>query len=405
MAFETTTATTTEGGSIELPMRYNELGEWKPLVAKFDEESLKAIDAQILSETKNPEIQGILKYIRYTGRSVLEFVVRCNLDICEQGRTLGSDLHLYKCPKLVESKTIAETFIIYDSWVGLDFQTPEHIQNTIESIDTKLRLISSFYQVSLEWRPKYGANIGNIRSINKPDEEGINLIGLLLNKLPSDEDSFSAIEKAISWYSRGVSSKDVFVKFVSLYIALEVLAVLISEGKTVFYPGVEKKDKTVRRQEKIDCLKKLHDQLYDKKPIEFVEQGYFDCIQSLKTKTKKAVEKVFGEEHQFVKDLFEIQYKGYTLQNIRNKIAHGDFSKSSTAIANLVWERMPLIQQISREFIFRVLLGLKPTESLPGYSGAVTSIRSTHNPNGWVISDLSILPNKDWRIRTEWFDD
>jgi hypothetical protein len=49
-------------------------------------------------------------------------MVRTNLDICEVGRTLktlGSDLHHYKCPRLEGHKTI-ETFLIYDGWAEPD---------------------------------------------------------------------------------------------------------------------------------------------------------------------------------------------------------------------------------------------------------------------------------------------
>jgi len=66
----------------------------------------------------------------------------------------------------------------------------------------------------------------------------------------------------------------------------------------------------------IPCIIQKHEELFEARSSEFVEQAYFDCIVGLKQKAKRAAAVVFGENHPHLTLLFEKSPSGeYHSQN------------------------------------------------------------------------------------------
>jgi len=158
-------------------------------------------------------------------------------------------------------------------------------------------------------------------------------------------------------------------------------------------------------EEKVKCIQKKLDDLYTQDPIKFVRSAYFDCVVSLKNKTKAVAELVFGKDHEHVKGLFE-KKDGYSLSGLRGIVAHGTSGLIDTDIEKVIEKRCPELAEIVKSFLTRIIFGLKPGEDLPKWSGKHMVSMSTSAPRGThVVSDLKMIPNNDWRIRSEWVDE
>ena len=134
------------------------------------------------------------------------------------------------------------------------------------------------------------------------------------------------------------------------------------------------------------------------------EEAYFECVLSLKKKTRRIAELVFGEQHWSIGALFE-KRNGHSLRDIRGKLAHGGFTLLERDHEQLVRARLPEMEQVAREFLVRLAMRLKPSDRLPTWSQRHRVSLSTSDPRSTLCtSTLDAFPQTDWRIQPEWSD-
>ena len=193
-------------------------------------------------------------------------------------------------------------------------------------------------------------------------------------------------------------------RFLCYYIVIESIAIAIIDGKGDFGLKFTKKTKDKKNELKIGCIKNKYDELYKLDPIKFIEEAYFHCYGTLKSKTHKIVKVVFGDKHEYLNKLFKKEKK-WSLSDIRGALAHGRLSYSDESDRKIVEERIYIIERIARDLIFRLILRLKPEEKVTYWSRKHTSFLSASDPRIYlVVSNEKIIHNKDWRIRAEWCD-
>lgn len=385
---------------IGLPGRYNNHGEWKPIVYPKGSEE---IDEEIRKITDDYLVQGCLFYIMTTCHRVIEFVVRTNINIPHEQFSFGDKFHLFKCPNIEGSAPLAENYIIYDGWYELESIDPEYIRRAIATIGVGVNRMAFAYNGKVEWRLKYhNKPVGAACAV--PSKEDLNILDAMFRKFPVSEDAIF-LDAAIEWFNRGRSSHSTYVSFLCYYLSFELLAIAIAEGDANFGFVKEKRDKKSIETEKIKCVDEKLKALYDKDPIEFVEKAYFDCVKSLRNKTQEVAEWVFGKDHEYVKSLFE-KREGYSLSDLRARIAHGTSGLVNQDIEQVIETRAYELGAIVKSFLTRITFGLKPEDSLPIWSGQHMASMQTSDPRGThVVSDLKIIPNTDWRIRQGWVDE
>jgi hypothetical protein len=200
-----------------------------------------------------------------------------------------------------------------------------------------------------------------------------------------------------------MSTRNIFIAFLCYYIAIESVAVSVADGKADFGLGYSRPTKKERKEERVECIRKIHDVLYAKDPHKFVEEAS-KCIYGFGKKTRLITEQVFGSDHKYIKALFE-KREGYSLSDIRNKLAHGAITLLDKEDERLVRNRCGEIAEISKEFLTRIILSLKPTDPLPTWSGQYSVSLSFNDPRTILVTTKdNIFPNKDWRIRPKWCD-
>ena len=387
---------------IGLSGRYNKHGEWKPIEYPPLGNS-EEIEKEIQGITEDQFVQGCLFYIMTTCYRVIEFVVKTNINVPYEEFSFGDKFHLYKCPNVENSPPIQNNYYIYDGWLELDSIDAEYIRRAIATIGVGVNRMAFAYNGKVEWRLKYhNKPLGVACAV--PSKEDLNILDAMFRKFPVSEDAIF-LDAAIEWFNRGRSSQNSYVSFLCYYLSFELLAIAIAEGEANFEFKIEKVDKEKSKEEKIKCIQEKLDILYKENPIEFVKSAYFDCVVSLKSKSQKVAELIFGENHKHVKSLFEKQ-NGHSLNSLRGIIAHGISGLIDRDIDQVVEKRRYELAAIVKSFLTRIIFNLKPGDTLPNWSGQHMVSMQTNDPRGThVVSDLKIILNTDWRIRSEWVEE
>jgi hypothetical protein len=385
---------------IGLPGRYNKPGEWKPIEYPGKSED---IEKEIKGITEDPVVRGCLFYIMATCHKVIEFVIRTNINIPRVEFSFGDKFHLYKCPKIETAPPVEDNYYIYDGWLELDSIDSDYIKNAIATIGVGVNRMAFAYNGKVEWRLKYHDKpLGEACAV--PSEDDLDILDAMFRKFPISEDAIF-LDAAIEWFNRGRSSQNSHVSFLCYYLSFELLAIAIAEGSANFTFSIGKSDKESIKSEKLACISERLNKLYKENPIKFVEGAYFDCVLTLRKKTEMVAELVFGKGHEHIKTLFKKQ-DGYSLKDLRSEIAHGTSGLVDPDIEKIVEKRRYELATIVKSFLTRIIFNLKPGDALPNWSGQHKVSMQTNDPRGThVVSNSKMIPNTDWRIRSEWVEE
>jgi len=369
---------------LNLPGRYNRVGEWKPIVAPM---AVATLAEECRARSDDPDIQGALFYLLSTGFRVIEFVVRTNVDLPHEEVSFGRSLHLWKCPPLEENPLANSNFRIYDGWFDLESADTDYIRHATAMIGVALN------------RMAFGGE-----KFWAPNEEDTGLLNSLLKDFPQSDDAV-VLDAAIDWYTRARSSQNVFTAFLCYYVAIECVARAVADGNADFGLGFHRKSKAERRRTRVECIQEMHERLYSEDPEMFIREAYFNCVVGLKEKTRRVAELVFGQDHPHLKLLFEKGPDGHSLNSIRGELAHGGVTLIDSDHEKLVRGRLREVASISKEFLTRLIFFLKPADPLPTWSRSFIDSTYFTDPRSTMFVNSEVpIADKDWRIRPEWCD-
>jgi len=377
------------------PLRYNPLGEWRPLVAATETDSLRQ---QIRQESDDEQIQGCLFYMRVSGFHAIEFVAKAGIHLPQQETVFPNGVKLLRLPQ-PEGLTEANLdYVLYDGWIELPDDQVGSIRVAIEAIAHTMNTLSFAYRVDITWRLKYLLT-SHQRGVAQIDEGQLPLLNRLLERdLQPDEQSI--VDTCLDWYSRAEHSNSLLNKYLSYWISFEALAVSIAEGKIGGPLSVALTEREVQ-----ECIDMYLEQFKTTRKPQAIERAYFDCVRSLRRKTRAAAEVVLGSASPAIKALFDEPIDGYTLESLRHKIAHGDFAEWDYTTESIVRRRLDQLASISREYILRVMTEASPDEPIPDPAKLLALHASLADPRSTtVVSDLGVLPQDDWTIRVAWVE-
>jgi hypothetical protein len=386
---------------IGLPGRYNKLGEWKPLIYPGRADHLIK-EANGLSE--DPDVQGVLLYMRLTGHRCIEFVLRTNLELPgSYTSTKERNLHIWKCP--VDAQQTANTDVrIYDCWLDLETDGVEDVKRGLAGIAYFVNVLCFPFEAAYSWRNKYRMTIEG-PGLLTPTHDDCKIVDSMLQTFSQSPDEATLLVSGIDWYNRGSISTNVFNSFLCYYIALEIVAVAIADGSQLGRTPPAKQNKAEKKALASACIQTKYAELFAADPIRFVRESYFDCVGSLTSRTRAGVASVFGEGHPYLKQLFEESSGGdLPLKDLRGDLAHGDVTLMHKQHEHLVRKHVYEMGHIAKEFLLRVLFRLDPPEKVPSWSGAFKRSLMTADPRSTMVcSTEAIFPKgTEWTIRPEW---
>ncbi|MFZ1987778.1 MAG: hypothetical protein WAV21_01955 [Minisyncoccia bacterium] len=383
--------------------RYNDWGEWMPLMYSGDNHQMFLAESERMAGDDR-QVAGILFYIMCTGHRIIEFAVKTPIELPNKHFSLGSRMHMYKCEPLDQTSHSARDFHIYDGHYELDDLDPKTIRNAIASINVGLNRMAFSYDSSVDWCIKYSIYKESGHSKPTPTKEQLDVLNSMLVDFPDTEDAI-VLDICIDWFHRGelARRKNVFLAFLSYYIALESVATAIADGDADLGLGYVKETKVERKTRVVSEIQKLHDELYQSDPEEFIRRAYFEQVVGLKVKTRKVMELVFGTDHEYIKALFEKVDGRESIYDLRGELAHGGITLLDPSHQKMIRERLPELAEIVREFVRRIIV--KPGQELPRWTGGSTISMFPSDPRDMMIaSDDRMFRHLDWKIKPEWFD-
>jgi hypothetical protein len=373
-----------------LPGRYNEQGQWKPLIfpGPWDEYKRLAIEA-----SDRPEVQGSLLYCFLTGHHAFEFAARTSVELPHEVSSFGGGRLT-----LTKSAPAVGGVVIYDGTVHLRAADAHAVEEAIALVQALVNRIAFAFDAAVAWTPKYSTHHrGGTRAT--PSEEDLTILDHLIAAADRP-----VIDPAIDWYNRGQSSTNEFVAFLCAYIALESTAMAVWDGEIELKMPLARPSKAEEKVEASQRLEELLKLRSETDPLKFIEHAYFDCVVSLRRRIEAVATAVFGPDSPTITDLFG-KRDGASLSGLRSDIAHGGVSLADVNAREIVRARLPEIQEIAREFLLRVGLHLSPDEDVPEWSRQHLFGVTMDDPRATLCTtSLDHLPPSDWHIRAEWIE-
>lgn len=379
---------------IGVPGRYNRPGEWMPIIypgesRELQKEAIKLADG-------DEQAEGVYFYLLCTGYWCIEFAIKTPIDLPQQVIGLPGDVMLYK----VDSDEKFQSEFVYDGAYYLENYELETIQKGIQKIQRAMNGIALAFDKPIHWELKYSIRSHSPGSAAvKPKDN--KFLDKLVQSLQARHDLY--IDAAVDWYQRGLASNNIFNSFICFHIAIEGLAIKMISGELVAGKNIGITDKFLVKAEKVNaCIQECFDNYYSSDPTLFATRAYLDCVQSLKTKIKTVLEKVFGEDHKYLKEYFDGKE---SLWNLRGELVHEAYSDWHFDKKELIRKKSYLLQDIAKEFLIRIIQDVKPGEKAPSWSKHFMISMSMFSPKGALVaSDPRIFPTKDWKIKASWIE-
>jgi hypothetical protein len=392
---------------IGLPGRYNIPGEWKPLFYPGETDMLFKEAHEMAKDKADKRIMGCLFYAMVTCHHAIEFVVKSNFDLpypISVAESSWGKLVLEKIDPAGSETNQNVNRRVYDGTLHLKKFGLEEMETGLSLIHLTLNRLAFRLDGKFDWFLKYPL-VGSADGVITTKEDDQETIGDYLKNLKGSDTII--IDSAIDWYVNGNKAQNVFNQYLCYCIAIEALALPFIEGDMEASKkyGVTNVSKAELKENKKKCIHQKHAELYAADPIGFVEQAYFDCVISLKQSIKKSLGTIFGDDSEAVKLMFEKKVDGYTLHDLRSELAHGNFSLADRGHENIIRRRVDEMGYIAQQFILRLSMGLQPGEKYKKFARTATFGFVTVDPRSTaVLSDFSIIPQQDWKIKWEWLN-
>ena len=161
-----------------------------------------------------------------------------------------------------------------------------------------------------------------------------------------DGREFNVYIRAIDQFKTGIVSRSLTNKFLSFFRAIEYLSEELYLKK---YKSEIKKSPS----QKNNCIQDFFKELDSITEIkrQHIHECYFTCVNiNIKSKIKLAFEKAFKEEWE---KYFDEIFKKDGLNDIRNSIAHGEFSEYKEEHKLIIENNLDKVQSIARKFLIK----------------------------------------------------
>lgn len=380
-----------------LPGKYNKDGEWKPIIYPGNCDHL---EKEAREATSDERIQGVLFYMFCTGHNAIEFVIKTPINLPDRKTELDSKIYLLQLESDNKFKEFSNDYI-YDCWMELSDVSIDGIKNSIDEIQRVMQNLAFYFDNQIKWKLKYSL-INHSRGSSLANKRDLEIFKKLNQITQIEKDQ--TIDSSINWYYLGNQSQNILNTFLCYHIAIEGLAIKLALGKLSSSSFFELPAEKIELKEKKlkECFDSYYEQFYKIDLNKLISETYFNCVHSIRTNMMKALSKIYGKGHSYVKEYFNGQNSIWAL---RGEIAHGEHSELTYDKYLKVWEKLSLLQYISKSFILRVIFKLKSDQEIDDWSREFSLQIEMDNPNNVpVASTLDFLPKQDWKIQGNWID-
>jgi len=248
---------------------------------------------------------------------------------------------------------------IYDGWVPITDWNINGVREAIRKVDQILTIFSIQERIWFTWEPKYVPS-QIYPSSHKIEDHHIQEIQNLHQFIDSwiDDDS-KAFYRSVAWLSQSLRLPQAAARFLFCILAIESLATYIEKESAIdsaFKPlRSSQLAGSKRKEQREKCIKNVLDLLLTTDPTKAINSAYLGCVHGIKKMLEDHLGRVFANDHEPLKLLFENKIEGKTLYDLRNAIAHGGIDALSDLqrqrLSNRIWD----IERIARRYLVKVL--------------------------------------------------
>lgn len=192
----------------------------------------------------------------------------------------------------------------------------------------------------------------------------------IIKNIPNyNEDDREVLYRSLSWYSKGVSWAEPFIKFLCLMVAIESLAMYIEKGKGLedspfLRIRFDKKTKQEKDKDFEKCVENLlKEQLIVQNSKDFFEKGYSQCLKGIQTTVKNHLTNLFSNNYELIQPLFDNVGKTKSFYQIRHDVAHGSFNSLNELDKENIRRNVWKLAKLARMYILLVLTKTDPTRN------------------------------------------
>lgn len=377
--------------------RYNEPGEWKPLVYPSEAD---LIQNEALDSSNDERVQGALFYMLATGHPAIEFVAKSEIKLPDSEIKLPGDINLLHIEQSPQGM-----MHIYDGWVELRDRSVKGIKAAIEDIQRAMESIAFSFDKEVRWRLKYNLH-DHSRGASVAVEKDMQFLDDVITNSAKEKEL--ALDAAINWYNIGNLTQNPLNAFLCFHIAIEGLAVKLAQGelRASSHFGLSKMKET--KSERKKRIKSVFDGYYATyyaggKIERMIRETYDIGVVSIRSNLEKGLKAVFGDGHQVLDDYFK---KDEGIWDMRGSLVHEVYSDWHPDEYAKVQTKLPELREIAKAFITRVAFQIDPDKKRPQWSRRFELTQVMSDPRHTLVAspDLRMLPQNDWKIRPEWVD-
>ncbi len=355
------------------PERYNDWGEWKPIIATCSQEEYFRLGAEAQTLI-SPEGRAIANYCSFTGYCGVEFVLFGAFLDTKLEWELPNGIKIAPCDNVrrrIEAgdqapETIFDGSInfLYDGWMPLEKNESSAIYTAIETIEETITSLAYCVSTPMDWVVKYVETVMptgrefSHRNLTDEDEELCASFLTATRNLPPRVRS--ALTRTLSWYQRGSTSRSLSDRFLAYYYALEGLGLALwSNARAIGLPPSVGKVAERMLQDDESKGKEIRVLLEQSSDIELpkaVSDSYFAVIVGIRRRLESVLRAAFGEDSKDAEWPFrKSESTGLSPSDIRSSLAHGSVSESQLLRKSDLAAVSEKLRIILRELIVRTV--------------------------------------------------
>lgn len=349
--------------------KYNQWCYREPLVCPDDARRVRADNFLRIQELSNVE-QDAYFFRELTASPGLEFVVFSNVRM-DRHIVMANGMTLVPCfetdtesadePTGLRAATMGmlrRGRFVYDGWLPFSSWEVRHVREAIRSISESLSLFSLRAVAQFDWHVKYSGRNHDQGALRFGSSELYDVERLSSSIESLHGDDRYALLQSVAWLAQGMRANNPAARFMFFILAIESLATHIednaNDNSALARFKSHKMTKSERRMRRNECISTMMANFTEDNVTKLITDAYFDCVHGIKQKIRDHVRSVYDSDV-VEKHLFDKQYDGESLYDIRNKIAHGSFDSMSESQRPNISVLAERVRSIAGSYIITIL--------------------------------------------------
>lgn len=325
-------------------------------------EEYLAFTKECKEASADPDVQATVAYVRATRHEGVEFVLLSEYWDNMRTRTYSGGITVVRVTdpptEPHESQPLA---CIYDGWLPLEETTIASIRTGLRKLQDVVDFLAYQYGVPVRTFIKYREAFDRISWRDTTDDDDARFRDRLTRVLALPDSLRTAVLRCTHWYQNAERQVRTTDRFLSLWLALESLALVLYENSGIIHLPLDGEVVPLtKRQRRAAQEARVEQILLQDFPSasERVSAAYFDGVKALRRRVETALKAVLGDDARI-----GWLYSRGGPNEMRGKLVHEGWSEIDVAHACDLGDYCHRISLLIKELVERVLFATGETSS------------------------------------------